>query len=459
MTAVTTQPADAGAPVIPTGGSPGTEVIHGAPAPSLRRNFLLTLSGNVIYAACQWGILVVLAKLINPEMVGQFVLGLAVTAPLFFLANLQLANLQSTDAKRQTSFETYLRLRLLTTAGALVALVGIVLACGYPAQTAAVILVIGAAKALDAVTDLFHGLYQQNERMHHVSASLMINGVISFAVTALAVWWTRDVVWASAAFAFGSMAALAFYNLPVGAAVWRSAGERGESALSLWRALFTGPWEAGVLGRLAWLAAPLGMAAALTTFNGNLPRYFIHAEFGDGQLAVFAAMAYVMTAGVTFVGALCYSASPRLARSFADRDFAGFKRLVVKILAVAAAAGIGGLSVALVAGRQLLTVLYRPEYAEHSSVFTWLMVAAAAVYVSSAMGYAVTATRAFTMLTLPYAIITAVTLAACWLLIPSFGLAGAAWAIGISGLAGCAANLAVLARVWLKYRESASAEQ
>ena len=30
---------------------------------TLRMNFLWTLAGNVVYAACQWGILVVLAKL------------------------------------------------------------------------------------------------------------------------------------------------------------------------------------------------------------------------------------------------------------------------------------------------------------------------------------------------------------------------------------------------------------
>jgi hypothetical protein len=47
---------------------------------SLRKNFSWTFVGNVVYAACQWGILVALAKLGTPEMVGQFTLGLAVAA-------------------------------------------------------------------------------------------------------------------------------------------------------------------------------------------------------------------------------------------------------------------------------------------------------------------------------------------------------------------------------------------
>ena len=48
----------------------------------LRVNFLWTLSGNVVYAACQWGMLVVLAKLGTHQMVGEFALALAITAPI-----------------------------------------------------------------------------------------------------------------------------------------------------------------------------------------------------------------------------------------------------------------------------------------------------------------------------------------------------------------------------------------
>ena len=57
---------------------------------TLRRNFSWTFVSNVVYAGCQWGILMVLAKLGSPENIGQFTLGLAQTAPVFMLTNLQL---------------------------------------------------------------------------------------------------------------------------------------------------------------------------------------------------------------------------------------------------------------------------------------------------------------------------------------------------------------------------------
>ena len=415
----------------------------GAGTPSLRRNFSWTLAGNVVYAACQWGILVVLAKLLTPEMVGQFVLGMAVSAPVFLLASLNLGSVQATDAKRTTSTQTFLRLRVLTTVLAILALAGIVLASGFPARTAVVVLIVGAAKAMDALSDIFHSFYQQRERMRHVSVSLVINGVASVAAAAVAVWLTRDVVWAAAGFALGSAVSLLAYNVPTASTLWRSASDGG----SLWRSTFLGPWEVGVLGRLAWVAAPVGIAAGLVSVNGQLPRYFIHHHYGDGPLGVFAAMAYVMVAGVTFVGSLCNAAVPRLARHYSEGDYAGFRRVGLKITAVAAAVGLAGVLAAVVAGRPLLLLLYGPEYAAESGVFAWIMAAAAVGYVASALGYLVTATRSFRMLTVPYAGVTAVTLAACWLLVGRYGLTGAAWAVGISSAAGCLAPMLILLRL------------
>ena len=83
---------------------------------SLARNFSWTLIGSGLYAFCQWGMLVVLAKLCSTQMVGQFALGLAITAPVFMFAGLNLRTVQVTDARRDFQFGDYLGLRLLSIA-------------------------------------------------------------------------------------------------------------------------------------------------------------------------------------------------------------------------------------------------------------------------------------------------------------------------------------------------------
>jgi len=84
-------------------------------APPLRVSFSWTLAGNVVYAATQFGMLSVLAKLGNPSIVGQYALGLAITAPVFMLTNLQLRGVQATDARNQYEFADYFTLRCLCT--------------------------------------------------------------------------------------------------------------------------------------------------------------------------------------------------------------------------------------------------------------------------------------------------------------------------------------------------------
>src|SRR5215216_7199721 len=117
---------------------------------ALRHNLSWSLTGNVLYALTQWGMVVVLAKLGTPKMVGQFALGLAFTAPVIMFTNLNLQAVQATDARNQYRFQDYLSLRLIATTVALLLILGLVFVADYELETALVILLIGLAKAFEA---------------------------------------------------------------------------------------------------------------------------------------------------------------------------------------------------------------------------------------------------------------------------------------------------------------------
>ena len=140
------------------------------PALSLKQNFSWTFVGNGVYQACQWGMLVVLAKLTSPEAVGQFALGLAVCAPVVMLTNLQLRAVQATDARGEYEFADYLGLRLLMTGLALAVIAGVALVA-YSSVTTLVILAVGLAKSFEALSDVLYGLLQQRERMDRIAKS------------------------------------------------------------------------------------------------------------------------------------------------------------------------------------------------------------------------------------------------------------------------------------------------
>ncbi len=107
---------------------------------SLRRNFSWTALGNIIYAACQWGIVATLAKMGNAEMVGQFALGLAIATPISLFFRFALRGVQATDANGSYDFAEYLTLRLMTTLVAICLTLMLVLFWGGAQGAIAVVL-------------------------------------------------------------------------------------------------------------------------------------------------------------------------------------------------------------------------------------------------------------------------------------------------------------------------------
>ncbi len=391
-----------------------------APRPrSLRSNFSWTFAGNVVYAGCQWGMLIVLAKLGSPEKVGQFALGLAVTAPIIMLTNLHLRAIQATDARREYRFGHYLALRLATTALALLVIAGIALLGRFRGETALVILAIGAAKSFEAISDVLYGLFQQHERMELIAGSMMIKGPLSLAALMVAVYFTRNVLWGPVALAVAWAILLAVYDLPNGIRILR-----GRSDWPLWP-----EWHARRLATLFVLALPMGCVTMLISFNSNISRYFLDYDLGEKEVGIFSALAFLMIAGAMIVNALGQAASPRLSRYYSEGDIVAFRGLMLRLYALSTLLGVVGVLVSLLAGRRVLTLLYGPEYAGYTDVLTYLMVASSLMYIFGIQGTGLTAQRRFRVQALLHASFTILALFLSSLFIAKYGIRGASYAI------------------------------
>lgn len=422
---------------------------------SLRLNFSWTFVGNTVYAACQWGMLVVLAKLTTPETVGQFALGMAVTAPVIMFANLQLRAVQATDARRQYQFGHYLGLRLVMSALALVVVLAIVAFSHYTKEAALVILMVGLAKSFESISDVIYGLLQHHERMDRIATSMILKGPLSLIALSLCVYFTRSAVWGAMGLALAWLVVLCTYDLRSAVLVRRNVGETGLEIGARRPAInrsIRPRWDLAVLLKLALLALPLGATQMLNSLGTNLPRQILERYHGEQSLGIFAALAYLVVAGGTIVGALGQSASPRLASYYAMSKLAQFRRLLGRLLLIGVALTTVGLLIATFFGRTVLTVLYRPEYGQYATLLVWMAAAGGVSYLASFLGYAITATRQFRVQLPLFAIIAVSCLALCYLFIPHFGMVGAAWAILISNL------IQLLGTAWLVARALAARE-
>lgn len=399
----------------------GTEINSSRPL-SLKINFAWTFVGNIIYATCQWGMTIALAKIGSPEMVGEFALALAITAPIILFTGLHLRAVQATDAQQAYHFSDYLALRLLTMFLAFLVISGVIWVGGYNREIKWIILLIGLAKAFEAISDIFYGLFQQQERMDRIAKSMVIRGFLSLIALIVAVL-TTHMVWAgAAALAITWLAVLMLYDIPNGARI-----------LGISRSAELGPrWHLPTLLRLTRISYPLGLTMMLISLNTNIPRYFVEHYWGQRDLGFFAAIAYLIITGSIVVNALGQSASPRLAKYYASENKQLFFYLLLRLIGIGIILGVLGVMISLFWGEEILTLLYRPEYAQLSHVLVWAMVAAALSYVASFLGYAITAAHYFIIQPAIFGAVAMVNGLFSHLLIPSYGPLGAAWALGIA---------------------------
>lgn len=405
------------------------------PARSLTRNVSWTLAGNATYAVCQWTVLVSFAKFGTSEQLGQYALGLAVTAPVFQFCSLQLRAVQVTDARNRFAFCDLAGLRLLTTAFGLVIVGALALWGRYSAETGLVVVLIGVSKVFEALSDLCQGLFQKSERMDLVAKSLIIKGVLGALVVAVTLRLSGGASTAAGAFALAGALVWGCYDVRNAA---KQLAPRGPYSLL---PQLNGP----VFRELFLVTLPLGFVMMLISVNSNISRYFLDKYSGVASVGVFSALMYCVIAGNLVMGALGQTASPRFAKLYCDGDLRGFCILLAKLLAFGGVTGIVGLVAVEVGGAWVLGKLYRPDYASHVRAFFWLMAAGAIMNLSGMLGVAVTAMQSFKQQVWTQVGCLAIGAAASALLVPPLGILGAAFSVltvATTGLIGYSVHFA-----------------
>ena len=406
------------------------------PSPaSLRSNFAWTFVGNAVYAAGQWALLSLLAKLGGSEMLGQYALALAITSPVAMLSHLNLRAVIATDVTGKHPFGDYLAVRLAATVLGLAAIGILALLASPGTAMVPVIVAVGVAQSAENVSDAFYGAFQRREQMDRIARSMMLRALLSAIALGCALWLTRSIVAATVALAAARLVSLLLYDV-----------RSGEPLAHTSR-----PSQMAILRT----ALPLGVVLMLVTLNANLPRYAIERNLGTRELGAFAAAASFLTGGNTVVNALGQSATPRLARYFAQGDRSGFRRLSVQLAGISAALGAAGVAGALLLGAPLLRLLYRAEFAQYAGLLAATMLAAIPIYMAGTFGYVLTSVRVFDAQLPLFFVVAAVCAAASWLLVPRLGLLGAPAALGAAACVQITGELLILARAFRRAEQTA----
>ncbi|WP_248735190.1 lipopolysaccharide biosynthesis protein [Neobacillus rhizosphaerae] len=398
-----------------------SNLLSNNPVRSLKGNFVWTFTGNVIYAICQWGIFIAITKLGTAEMVGQYALGLAITAPVFLFLNMNLSVVMVTDKRDQFYYKDYFILRLITLFLSMLIIFFLIIFFDYSFITLLVIILVGCSKVIESISDIFNGISQKVERMQVIAISKILKGVISLVGVIIVLYFTKNIIITNLSIIVSWSVVLLFFDYRKGmeSLLLNDNNKNNNKVISR-------PSSLNSLKCIAVISFPLGVVASLDSLNLNIPRYFIQGMLGEESLGYFAAIVYLMVAGGTVIGALCQSSLPRLSQYYKEEKYNLFKTLLLKLLLIAFILGLLGIIIAALAGGTVLTLLYNQEYAQYKIVFILIMISTAFWYISSFLDVGINATQNFKMQIPIYAATILTSIGTSFYFIPAHQLVGGA---------------------------------
>lgn len=394
-----------------------TKINMAASSNSLKTNFQWVFAGNTVNSACQWAVVALLAKWGSTELLGAYVLILAVIMPITTLSKLQMRAIYVTDAENQFPFSDYFNTASLAAALGFLAAVIYSFTADYTKDFILSLILIGAARSLDNPSDMLMGYCQKMERMEFVGLGMMLRGLTTIAAVIGPIYLTGSLVKAAGALVAAALLRLFLYELPVVRRLAAQAGQPSFLKLGL-------SWPS--LKRIALMGIPLGLVLFLATLANSLIRVVLESGHGKDQLAYYGAAAYPLVVGTMVMSALGQSAAPRLARYF-EEGSRQFWRLLGKMIGLATGLGLLLLIGVWLVGKPALSFLYEPEYGAYHTEFIIMAAGSVFLFVASVMGFGLTAARKFTY-QLGGALFTCTAAALLsWWLIPEGGIRAAAW--------------------------------
>lgn len=410
----------------------GTSENEQASGKSVQVNASWMAVGTATYAGSQLLIAVALARLDGPSAVGLFALASALAVPVLNLTQLSLRQLFVADFVGHFEFLDHVRLRYIgvLAATATVALAAITL--GFRGEALVVILAVTVGRASESVADIYFAPLQKGDRLDKVARLLMLRAALTVGAVVAALVVTSSVAAAAAAFA---VACLVTTAVVAGSSRWKHLGSPET----------TSQWDRNRLLLLAKQGTPLAIVQLLVSINGYAPRYALAGSAGVQALGQYAALEYFVAIGTILVNSLGQAGASPLARFHARGLHREFYRLTLSIAVMGALVGVLGSVVAVVWGHDLVGLLYGAGFSSAAGAFPYVMAASVFSYAATAAGYAMTA-KSMNTLQIPLFVgVVATNGLLCVLLVPAFGIYGAAAASAAASVFQCAAATLILA--------------
>lgn len=368
------------------------------------------LGGNIIFAFSQWLMLIFFSRMSDPTQLGYYSYALAVTAPIFLLSNLQLRPLLVADlnTSKSFSFSQYFSLRIITIVLAIV--VSLFFISGNTTFSIVVLTLVVLIKASEAFSDIIYAYYNASKKTAFISKSLTIKSLLVIISSFLVLYFTNNIIYSLIATLCGYILVLIFLD-------FRKNLDYIKNIKILDR-----DFKAIVFSGL-----PLGIAVMLVSLQTNIPRYFLEYYSSIEFVGIYTIFYYFLVIGGIIINSVCQYLSPYFSEYYQTLNTNKLKAIIIQAFFISLILGLIGLLISLPLHKFIIQTIYGDSYVEYSYLLPYIMLAAVFSYLSVVSGYLLTSLKMLKIQMPVFILLAFLTLLYSYVLIPSYGLLGAAY--------------------------------
>ena len=173
-------------------------IIHDNPETLERQNMIWNMVGSFFYAFASMVLTMAVVQIVGDEQGGIFTFAFTTFGQqMFMVAYFGIRPFQITDVENRYTFGEYLRLRIMTSAGALAIGTLYVLWNGYTPQKAWVVFLMVCYKVIDGFADTYEAEFQRGGRLYLTGKSNAFRTILSVGCFITALLATKNLVFAS----------------------------------------------------------------------------------------------------------------------------------------------------------------------------------------------------------------------------------------------------------------------
>lgn len=376
------------------------------------KGMLLRLTvGNLFYLGAQFLAFVVLAQWTSPAEVGRFSWALALTSPVFLLADMRTSQIQLSTDRAKAGYKTFVYQRFSTQLLAAPLALNIGFMFAPDPQTQNLVIGLTVLKFIEGFINVSIAEHMRVEDSGKVAAIQIVRGSLYAGAFGVSVLLTD-----SAAAAVWSASVALLIPMLYGHFALTATTRKARSGLrSIWN-----------LTKESWT---IGLGFSLGSITVNAPRFLIEEFHGVESLGVYSAVAYVIVLANTIVDSITQGLMPRFSTYWRKGDGHRALKNAFRICIVVGGIGIASLILSFFLGDAILMVLFGSAFAEGRMILVSLFAYASLQYVSSAIRSVLIAGGLrrgvfwISLLNLSVTMVFAITL------IPNTGAEGAGWAL------------------------------